>query len=172
MRTWQNNEIIQEVRIKPKNIMMYQDIHNCICQNTKKKWRYTIHYVKPTDQLLFKSHNERHGVSNHQHLDFLLGRLFRRTPKKASKLCVTGLCEGNPPVTGGFPSQRASNAENVSVWWRHHVPYYWQFASRVHESLVGSLQKGPVMRKFVVFLVIILNKLLINQPCCLWFDTP
>ena len=21
------------------------------------------------------------------------------------------LCEGNPPVTGGFPSQRASNAE-------------------------------------------------------------
>ena len=36
MRTWQNKEIIQEVRIKPKNIMMYQDIHNCICQNTKK----------------------------------------------------------------------------------------------------------------------------------------
>ena len=28
---------------------------------------------------------------------------------------------GNLPVTGGFPSQRASNAENVSIWWRHHV---------------------------------------------------
>ena len=24
-------------------------------------------------------------------------------------------------VTGGFPSQRTSNAENVSIWWRHHV---------------------------------------------------
>ena len=24
------------------------------------------------------------------------------------------------PVTHGFPSQRASNAENVSIWWRHH----------------------------------------------------
>ena len=24
---------------------------------------------------------------------------------------VTGLCDRNPPVTGGFPSQRASNAE-------------------------------------------------------------
>ena len=24
------------------------------------------------------------------------------------------------PATGGFPSQRASNAENVSIWWRHH----------------------------------------------------
>ena len=24
-------------------------------------------------------------------------------------------------MTDGFPSQRASNAENVSIWWRHHV---------------------------------------------------
>ena len=30
---------------------------------------------------------------------------------KTSKPCVTGLCERNPPVTGGFPSQRASNAK-------------------------------------------------------------
>ena len=28
--------------------------------------------------------------------------------KKTSKIHVTGLCEGNPPVTGGFPSQRAT----------------------------------------------------------------
>ena len=26
---------IKEVKIKPKNDMMYQDIYNCICQNTK-----------------------------------------------------------------------------------------------------------------------------------------
>ena len=38
-----------------------------------------------------------------------------------SKLRVTGLCEGNSPVTGEFPAQMASNAENVSIWWRHHV---------------------------------------------------
>ena len=25
------------------------------------------------------------------------------------------------PLTGGFPSQRASNARIVSIWWRHHV---------------------------------------------------
>ena len=36
--------------------------------------------------------------------------------KWTSKLGVTGFCEGNPPVTGEFPSQNASNAENVSVW--------------------------------------------------------
>ena len=41
--------------------------------------------------------------------------------KKTSKLRVTGLCEGNSPVTGEFPAQMASNAENVSIWWRHHV---------------------------------------------------
>ena len=26
----------------------------------------------------------------------------------------------NSPGTGEFPAQRASNAENVSIWWRHH----------------------------------------------------
>ena len=41
--------------------------------------------------------------------------------KKTSKLRVTGLCEGNSPVTTEFPAQRASNAENISIWWRHHV---------------------------------------------------
>ena len=33
---------------------MYQDIYNCICQNTHTKKRFIIHYVKPTAQLLFK----------------------------------------------------------------------------------------------------------------------
>ena len=27
---------------------------------------------------------------------------------------------GNSPVTCEFPAQRASNAENVPIWWRHH----------------------------------------------------
>ena len=38
----------------------------------------------------------------------LLKRLFRCRSKKTSKLRVTGLCEGKSPVTGEFPSQRAS----------------------------------------------------------------
>ena len=33
------------------------------------------------------------------------------------------LC-GESPVTGEFPAQRASNTENVSIWWCHHVMYY------------------------------------------------
>ena len=65
-------------------------------------------------------HNERNGGSNHQPHDCLLNRLFGHRSKKTSKLRVTGLCAGNSPVTGEFPAQRASNAENVSIWWRHH----------------------------------------------------
>ena len=61
------------------------------------------------------------GVSNHQPHDCLLKRLFRRRSKETSKLCGTGLCVGNSPVTGEFPAQRASNAEDISIWWRHHV---------------------------------------------------
>ena len=66
------------------------------------------------------SHNGRDGVSNHQPYNCLLNRLFRLRSKKTLKLRVTGLCEGNSPVTSEFPAQRASNAENVSIWLRHH----------------------------------------------------
>ena len=78
-------------------------------------------------------HNEHDGVSNHQSHGCLLKRLFRRRSKKTLKLRVTGLCAGNLPVTGEFPAQRASNAENVSIWWRHHVWRYflWSFVAIV-----------------------------------------
>ena len=65
-------------------------------------------------------HNERNGISNHQPHDCLLKRLFSHRSKKTSKLHVTGLCEGNSLVTGEYPAQRASNTENVSIWWCHH----------------------------------------------------
>ena len=70
-------------------------------------------------------HNGRDGVSNHQPHDCLPNRLIRCWSKKTSKLRVTGLCVGNSPVTGEFPAQRASNAENVSNWWRHHAKFHW-----------------------------------------------
>ena len=66
-------------------------------------------------------HNGHDGVSNHQPHECLLNRLFGRRLKKSWKLRVTGLCAGNSPGTGEFPAQIASNAENVSIWWRHHV---------------------------------------------------
>ena len=68
---------------------------------------------------LQRRHNEHNGVANHRRFDCLPSRLFRRRSKKISKLRVSGLCEGNPgnpPVTGGFPSRRASNAEILPIY--------------------------------------------------------
>ena len=66
-------------------------------------------------------HNGHDCLSNHQPHDCWLNRLFRRTSKNTSKLRVTGLCAGNSPGTGDIPAQMASNAGNVSIWWRHHA---------------------------------------------------
>ena len=66
-------------------------------------------------------HNDLAGVSNHQIHDCLLKPLFTCRSKKTSKLHVTGLCVGNSPLSGEFPAQRASNTENVAIWWRHHA---------------------------------------------------
>ena len=62
-------------------------------------------------------HNGRDCVWNHQPHDCLLGQ----RAKKTSEPHVTGLYAGNSPVTGEFPAQMASSAENVAIWWRHHA---------------------------------------------------
>ena len=46
---------------------------------------------------------------------------FRITLKKNQRSTLLALCEGNPPVTGGFPSQWTSNAESVSISSRYHM---------------------------------------------------
>ena len=85
-------------------------------------------------------HNEHYGVSNHQPHDRLFNRLFRRRSKRTSKLRVTGLCERNSPVTGEFPAQRASNAENVFSWWRHYDDITcWSPRSTIHAPSCPTL---------------------------------
>ena len=60
------------------------------------------------------------------HLELLANRVFVQhyvwtDKKKHKRSALLSLCEGNPPVTGGFPSQRDRNAENISIVWRHNV---------------------------------------------------
>ena len=59
-------------------------------------------------------------MSDHQRLDCLHNRLFRRRSNKTPKFRVTGFCEGNSPVASEFPAQRANNAVKVSIRRRHH----------------------------------------------------
>ena len=84
-------------------------------------YRITEVIIYPCPNPLHWRHNEKDGVSDHQTHDYLLNRLFMRRSRETSKPRVTDLCAGNSPVTGEFPAQRASNTENVSIWWRHHA---------------------------------------------------
>ena len=107
-------------------------------------------------------HHKPDGVSNDRQLDRLLNRLFRRRSKKISNPGVTSLCQGNPPVTGGFPSQGASNAENASIWWRHHdlmricsqyltpIVYFSILYSAISSVVRATLRVG---HSFTIFLL-------------------
>ena len=64
-------------------------------------------------------HYERDGVSNEQPHDCLLKHLFRHLIKE--NIEDPRHCPLWGEFTGEFPAQRASNAENVSIWWRHHA---------------------------------------------------
>ena len=65
--------------------------------------------------------------------DYLLNRLFRPRSKKTPMLRVTGLCAGNSPVTGEFPAQMASNAENVEEVTQNEVK--WRMWIRLFGTL-------------------------------------
>ena len=83
-------------------------------------YQFNQSYIDLLQTLQWRN-NGRDGVPNHQPHNCLLNRLFRRSSKKTSKLRVTGICAGNSLVTGEIPARRASDAENVSIWWRHHL---------------------------------------------------
>ena len=55
--------------------------------------------------------------------------------RKTLKPRVTGRAR-NSPGTGEFPAQMASNAENVSIWWRHHVQPIFRFLSIIKYSII------------------------------------
>ena len=98
-----------------RNIIWLPDGPLCICG-----WRHFSEAIFECLSLQWR-HNERDGASNHRRPDCLFNRLLRHRSKKTSNLHFAGHCEGNPPVTGRFPPQRASKAKNVSIWWRHRV---------------------------------------------------
>ena len=108
----------------------YQYIHaTCasliLTHSHEDEGRFIIWNTSLTSQQVFgTSYNVRWFNWNHKNGRFLSVKmlhlcsistvyLFRCRSKKTSKLCLRGLCEENPP------SQRGSNAENVSIWWRH-----------------------------------------------------
>ena len=62
-------------------------------------------------------HNGPYGVSNHQPQDCLLKRLIRRRSRKYQSSVSMAFVRG---IHRWIPQQRASDAENVSIWCGHH----------------------------------------------------
>ena len=141
-------------------------------------------------------HNERHGVSNYQNPDCLLSRLFRHTSKKTSKLRVTGLCEGNPPVPGGSPqkvsvTRKMFPFDDVIMNSCYEVDHTFQTVITSHRMMTSSNgnllrvtghlsgeftgpgefpTQRPVTRSFDVFFDLRLNKWLSKQWWGWWFE--
>ena len=78
-------------------------------------------------------YNGRNDVSNHQPHPCLRNRSWAQIKENTKAPRHWPLC-GNSSVTGEFPTQKASNAENVSIWWRHHVLARHPFAQIMHAT--------------------------------------
>ena len=97
-------------------------------------------YEMPLYLVLTKSWHEDKFWLSLTSCDFLLNSLFRLW----SNFRVTGLCAGNSPV---IPTQRASYAENVSIWWRHHeirsfmyiTPFNERHIKYLYDSLLDDI---------------------------------
>ena len=122
----------------------------------RHKFEFWQQYIDGLVPLQWR-HDGRDSVWNHQPHECLRNRFFRHTTKKTSKLRVTGLCAGNSPVTVEFPAQRASNAENVSISWRHHgktvvTPEMYRWGehslaqSRRYDGYINKIQKKLIIR--------------------------
>ena len=94
-------------------------------------------------QSLQLRHNGHDGVSNHLPYDCLLNRYSgadqRKHQSSASLAFVRGIHR-----TGEFPTQRASNAENVFTWWRHHMKCDLTDDKSLPEPILTYHQWGPL----------------------------
>ena len=78
------------------------------------------------------------SLQRHHILMWLASQLFIEQVVKTNKWNIKVpyywlVCEGNPPVTGGFPSQRASNAEaiprhNIIMFVQKSIRFWWIIA--------------------------------------------
>ena len=47
--------------------------------------------------------------------------------RKHQSSASLAFCAGNSPVTGEFPTQKASNVENISICWRYHALHHYHY---------------------------------------------
>ena len=123
-----------------------------------------------------------HGVSYLRQIYCLFNRLFTRTSKKTSKFRVPSLCEDNPPVISGdldkvveiqwwpvdgFPSERASCVENVSIRCHHELRSFHSRQWRWHYHLFSIrhlvLGSNGLSYSLMLHKNVLINVLSVNQ---------
>ena len=116
--------------------------HNYLLKSLWIMWSFSHHYFSETLQQHYS--DVIMGAMASQITSLTIGyRLFGRRSKKTSKFPVTGLCAGNSPVTGEFPAQMASNAEKISISWRHRkgVCFHVDILSMIYQDICLLLHR-------------------------------
>ena len=115
---------IQELCVNKR--LSKQSRHRWFKKPSRALWRHCNgtngynNYLYIIQNSIPEMSHERHGFPDHRLFECLLNNSFRLTSEK-HQLTLLALCQGKPPVIGGFPSQRASDAEKVSITWRLHA---------------------------------------------------
>ena len=65
-------------------------------------------------------------ASQMTHVSMVYSTFVRAHIKENLKAPCHWLCGGISPMAGESPAQRASNAQNISIWWRHDVFHFRQ----------------------------------------------
>ena len=95
---------------------------NCVRQTVLACWHRDAHIWRVFYVLQWR-HNERNGVSNHRRLHCLPIGWFK-TVVYSTHIKESSEASRHRPLWGEFtghrwiPLTKASNAENVSIWWR------------------------------------------------------
>ena len=69
---------------------------------------------------------------------------------------------GNSPVTGEFPAQRASNAQNVSIWWCHH-DIGWASIVQVLQWFQAVLEQHCCIEAHIMFVTYLCYRSMIEN---------
>ena len=97
-------------------------------------------------------------MASHATGNCLYNSFSRLTSKKNLSAALLAFCDGNPQVACRFPSQRASNAESVSMSWCHHVDF--TCLSSFSNQMLNTLRPRQNGRHFAddIFKCIFLNE--------------
>ena len=105
-----NYEACYLIRATERQSVLSRDTKDARGRNHSLQWRH--------------NHNERLCVSNHRRLGCLLNYLLRQAQIKENIKAPRHWPLGWESTVDrwiALTSQMASNTENVSIWWRHHV---------------------------------------------------